>query len=104
MLGSIDLVTGHLTSHMMFGMVAVALHRCLLCLQARNQATNEQASKAGSYFGSNVDKMDDLPPLPKADKATSELCATNPTSKHHAVVLETQKQLSFAGSWSGCCQ
>ena len=42
----------------------------LLYVQSRKQAASEQASKDGSYFGSNGDKMDDLPPLPKADRAS----------------------------------
>lgn len=38
------------------------------CMQSRSNTAGEQASKDGSYFGSKVDKMDDLPPLPQADK------------------------------------
>ena len=33
-------------------------------MQARSKAGSD-ASKQGSYFGQNVDKLEDLPPLPK---------------------------------------
>ena len=36
----------------------------LFDMQARGKAGSD-ASKQGSYFGQNVDKLEDLPPLPK---------------------------------------
>ncbi|KAL3154131.1 hypothetical protein ABBQ32_013660 [Trebouxia sp. C0010 RCD-2024] len=41
--------------------------------KSRSAASDQAASKDGSYFGSNIDKMDDLPPLPQADKAPGEV-------------------------------
>ena len=47
-------------------------------MQARSKAGSD-ASKQGSYFGQNVDKLEDLPPLPKP---SGQCCALRLFASH----------------------
>lgn len=59
------------------------------CMQSRSSTAGEQASKDGSYFGSKIDKMADLPPLPQADKPGGLLGSCITFQKHACALGST---------------